>query len=243
MGTIAVIQARMRSTRLPDKVMKDIGGTTMLARVVRRTQRATLLKQVIVATSNALADDAIVAECKRLGVEVFRGDEEDVLDRYYQAAQHYGADPIVRITADDPLIDPEVIDKVVRAFFNAQPDFAGNNIRYTYPVGLDVDVMTFAALERTWREAAEEYQRAHVVEYMLEHPERFRLLSVEHDGDLSDMRWTVDTPEDLAFVRAVYERLGNHNDVRWTDVLDLLEHEPHLADINRHIRPKPTEDG
>lgn len=238
MRVVAIIQARMGSSRLPGKVLQDIGGSTMLARVVRRTQRAASLDEVIVATTVETDDEVIVAECRRLSVPVFRGDKEDVLDRYYQAAQAYHAAIIVRITSDCPLIEPEVVDQVVRACLDAQADYASNTLQRTYPRGLDTEVMTLSALELAWRQATEPYQRIHVTPYLYQHPDQFKLLSVTDDQDHSRYRWTVDTPDDLAFVREVYRRLDNDDAIRWTQVLDLLEREPALLRINTGVPQK-----
>jgi spore coat polysaccharide biosynthesis protein SpsF len=243
MRVVAIIQARMGSTRLPGKVLKDIGGRTMLARVVRRTQRSTLLDEVVVATTVKSDDDAIVAECTRLGVPVFRGEEDDVLDRYYRAAQAHRAQAIVRITSDCPLIEPDVIDEVVDAFLETTPDYACNTLERTYPRGLDTEVMTLAALERVWRQATESYQRIHVTAYIYQNPDQFELLSITGDQDFSHYRWTVDTLEDLEFVRAVYDRLGNDDTVGWKGVLDLLAREPDLATLNRAIRQRVLHEG
>ena len=243
MKVVAVIQARMGSTRLPGKVLKDIGGETMLERVVRRTQRASLLDQIVVATTVEPSDDVIVAECERLGVPIFRGDEQDVLDRYYQAAGAYEAEVVVRITSDCPLIDPKITNRVVRAFLDETPDCASNTLVRTYPRGLDTAVVTTAALARAWREATEPYQRAHVMPYIYQNPDLFRLLSVSGEVDYSHYRWTVDTQEDLDFVRAVYARLGNDDTFGWCDVLEILAQEPELTDLNRHIRQKALEEG
>ena len=240
---IAILQARMGSTRLPGKVLKDIGGKTMLARVVRRAQRATLLDRIVVATTVEPSDDVIVAECQRLGVSIFRGDEQDVLDRYYRAAKAYEAEAVVRITSDCPLIDPEVIDSVVCAFLDKKPDCASNALVRTYPRGLGTSVMTMAALTRTWHEAREPYQRTHVTVYIHQNPGLFRLLAVMGETDYSSYRWTVDTPEDLAFVRAVYAHLGNDDTFSWRDVLEILAQEPELMELNRHIRQKALTEG
>jgi len=153
MNVVAIIQARMGSTRLPGKVLLDLAGRTMLARVVRRVGRAALIDEVMVATADAPDDDAIVEECRRLRVPCFRGSEHDVLDRFHRAAIAHRADVVVRITADCPLIDPEVTDRVIRAFFDERPDYASNTLRRTYPRGLDTEVMTAAALVRASREA------------------------------------------------------------------------------------------
>jgi spore coat polysaccharide biosynthesis protein SpsF len=241
--TVAIIQARMGSTRLPGKVLKDIHGETMLARVVRRTQRAGNLDEVVVATTVEPGDEPIVAECARLKVYVFRGSEEDVLDRYYKAARAHRADVVVRITSDCPLIEPEVIDRVVGAFLDARPDYASNTMERTYPRGLDIEVMTMAALERAWVEASEPYQRIHVTPYFYQNPDIFRLLSVRHRAALGEYRWTVDTPEDLAFVRQVYGYLGNGGAFSWREVLDLLDRKPELMALNREIRQKALHEG
>jgi spore coat polysaccharide biosynthesis protein SpsF len=235
---VAIIQARMGSTRLPGKVLKDLCGETVLARVVNRTRRGTLLNEVVVATSVQPADDAIVQECGRLSVACFRGDEADVLDRYYRAAKKFSADAIVRITSDCPLIDPEVSDKTIRAFLERHPDYASNVLERKYPRGLDTEVMTFAALESAEREARDPYQREHVTPFLYQHPERFRLVSVTGDRDYSHYRWTLDTREDLEFLRAVYERRAETSDPAWQDVLRILEGEPDLTAINEHVKQK-----
>ena len=243
MKTVVIIQARMGSTRLPGKVLKDIGGQTMLARVVRRTQRAKTLDEVLVATSIDATDEPVVTECNKLEVPVFRGAEDDVLDRYYHAAQAHRAQTIVRVTSDCPLIDPGVIDKVVNAFLKAEPDYASNIIERTYPRGLDTEVVSLPALKRAWQHATEHYQRIHVMPYFYQNADLFHLLSVVNDEDFSAYRWTVDTPEDLSFIRKVYERLGNDSDIAWTDVLALLAREPALAELNIAIRQKALHEG
>jgi spore coat polysaccharide biosynthesis protein SpsF len=219
----------MGSTRLPGKAIREIEGQTMLARVVSRVERAARVDEVTVATTDREADDAIVAECERLGIRVFRGSEQDVLSRYEGAAATFGAGPIVRITSDCPLIDPEIIDEVVAALGDA--DFAANTLERTYPQGLDVEVIARGALDRAAEEALDPYDREHVFPYVYGHPERFRLVSVRGDEDWSSLRWTVDEAADLEFVRAVYKRLGDPPG--WRSVLALLEREPKLAAINR----------
>lgn len=243
MQVVAIIQARMGSTRLPGKVLKDIGGKTMLALVVLRAQRAELLDKVVVATTVNPADEAVVTECGRLGVEVFRGEEEDVVDRYYRAAKAQHAKTVVRITSDCPLIDHGIVDKVIRAFQEEGTDYASNSLKRTYPRGLDAEVMTMAALEKAWKEAGKLYERVHVTPYIYLNPGLFKLLSVTCESDYSHYRWTVDTQEDLDFVQAVYARFVNNDSFTWRDVLALLEKEPELAALNRHIRQKNLEEG
>jgi spore coat polysaccharide biosynthesis protein SpsF len=243
MKIAAIIQARMSSTRLPGKVLMDLGGETVLARVVRRLRRATLIEEIVVATTSSVADQAIVRECQRLSVGVFRGEENDVLDRYYHAAQWTDADGIVRITSDCPLIDPEITDQTIRSFLERRPDYAGNALQRTYPRGLDTEVMTWEALASAWREARLSYQRAHVTPYIYENPDRFDILPVKGAADYSSHRWTLDREEDLAFIRAVYDRLGNDDSFSWCDVLALLEQEPELVELNREVMQKALHEG
>jgi glutamate-1-semialdehyde 2,1-aminomutase len=230
MITAAIIQARMCSSRLPGKVLADVAGQPMLKRVCERVARATRVDVVLVATSTGPADDAVADFCRREGVRCYRGSEDDVLDRYYHAAREAKADVVVRITADCPLIDPAVIDKVIDAFRRAGVDYACNTLRRTYPDGLDVEVFTAAALGRAWREAAKAAEREHVTPY-LRTSGHFRTLGVESEIDLSarQLRWTVDEPEDLAFVRQVYQEANGQQALGFREVLGLLERKPELA--------------
>ena len=243
MKIVAIIQARMGSSRLPGKVMKDLCGQTVLARVVKRTHRADLVDEVVVATTVLPADDAIVEECKRLSVARFRGDEADVLDRYYRAAQLFAADAIVRITSDCPLIDPELIDTTVRAFLDEKADYATNSLVITYPRGLDVEVFTADALAHAWREAKESYHRAHVTPYLYEHAEQFKIMSLTSEKNLGHFRWTLDTPEDWNLIETIYRRFDGRDDFRWREVLALMNSEPELADLNSHVRQKAITEG
>jgi spore coat polysaccharide biosynthesis protein SpsF len=240
---VAIIQARMGSTRLPGKVLKDLEGATVLARVLARVKRAATIGEMMVATSDSRGDDAIVAECKRFDTRVFRGDEKDVLDRYYRAAQFSKAEIVVRITADCPLIDPEITDITVKAFLAERPDYASNALIRTYPRGLDTEVMTMRALESAWRDATAPYQRAHVTPYLYQDQSPFKVLAVKGKQDHSALRWTLDTEADLEFLRAIYARFGGRDDFGWRDVLSLLEREPALAEINRHVAQKDLHEG
>ena len=245
MKVTAIIQAHMGSTRLPGKVLVDICGRPMLVRVVERARRAALIDELIVATSDLAGDDAIVACCTSIGIACFRGDDSDVLDRFAMAARWADADAIVRITSDCPLVDPEVVDLVIDRFARSPSpvDYASNKIPQSFPRGLDTEVFTRAALERAWREASASYERMHVTAYMYEHPDAFRLLSVTSDVDRADWRWTVDTVDDLRFVREVYGRLGPEGLFTWNDVVTLLEREPGLREINLTVRQKDAREG
>lgn len=242
MKTTAIIQAHMGSTRLPGKVLINIGDRTMLARVVRRASRAKTLDSVVVACSTEPGDEAIVRECERLGIGYFRGSDSDVLDRYYQTSRAFPSDAYVRITSDCPVIDPEVIDKVVTTLTEGRFDYASNTVQRTYPRGLDTEVFTGEGLARIWAEAKEPYQRVHVTPYFYQNPELFKLGYVTQNVDQNEMRWTVDTPDDLRFISALYERLGGDDEFSWREVLALLEREPKLAAINQHVQQKKLQD-
>jgi spore coat polysaccharide biosynthesis protein SpsF len=235
----------MGSSRLSGKVLMDLAGQTVLERVVRRVQRCKYVDEVVVATSVSPADDEIVAKCGQMEVPVCRGSESDVLDRFFMAAHAHQADICVRITADCPLLDPEVSDEIIRRFRQANPsvDYASNKIPQSFPRGLDTEVFTIAALERAWQNASLPYERAHVTIYMYEHPDQFKLLSVMCDVDRANWRWTLDTLEDLIFIRQIYARLCPDERFTWRDVIAIVEQEPALCNINRHIVQKPVQEG
>lgn len=237
-NVVAVIQARMGSTRLPGKVMADIEGYPMLWHVVTRARQARLVSDVIVATSIEKTDDRVADYCKTNGFRVFRGSETDVLDRYYQAAKLHSADAIVRITADCPLIDPDIVDIVIRAYRAEGCDYAANILVRTYPHGLDTEVFSFAALEAAWRDARNPAEREHVTPF-LRSSGRFRLYNVQNEIEIGEhyYRWTVDEPRDLEFVRAVYAHFGATKPFGWREVLDLLDANPELAQINSSLEP------
>ena len=235
----AIIQARMGSTRLPGKVLAEIAGHPMLWHVVNRVREAKTLDKVIVATSDSPSDNILVASCEQDGIPCFRGREDDVLDRYYQAARWIGADAIVRITADCPLIDPVVLDKVVTAYLDGECNYASNTIERTYPDGLDTEVFSFEALEKAWREARLMSEREHVTPYIWKNLDLFRLRQVTQQTDLSDLRWTVDEPEDLEFVRKIYEYLYQPGHVfLMDDIVKLLQRHPELPGNQPGLRDK-----
>lgn len=241
-GTVAIIQARMASSRLPGKVLQNIGGVPMLARVVVRARRAQTLGQVVVATTTDERDDPLAAFCQSQGFPCFRGHPYDVLDRYYQAACAFNAQVVVRLTADCPLIDPEEIDRTVRAFHAAQVDFAANRLpppwQRTTPIGMDTEVVTFEALARAWQEAESKHSREHVMPYFYEQAGRFKTLLVDHDPDWGELRLTVDTAEDLALVREIYRRFDDTDEFGQSDIIALLNAEPDLLQINADVRHK-----
>jgi spore coat polysaccharide biosynthesis protein SpsF len=243
---VAVVQARMGSTRLPGKVLLDIAGRPMLTRVMQRLESATRLDARVLATSHLPQDDPIAELCQREGLRCFRGEPHDLLDRYYRAALEQQAQVVVRVTADCPLIDPDLVDQTVQAFQQADPpvDFAANRLprRRTYPIGQDTEVCSMAALEQAWRQAAEPHQREHVMPFFYENPDRFRTLLLDYKEDLGDLRWTVDTPEDLAFVREVYRRMAPRTEFGWLEILNLVRQDPDLAAINAHVEHRTEQD-
>ncbi len=239
MNIVAIIQARMGSTRLPGKVLMDLAGKPMLERVIRRTGRATRLSEVVVATTTNPQDRVIARLCHDLGVPFTCGSEFDVLDRYYQAAVRYHADAIVRITADCPLIDPGIIDNVISEFLNLPyVDYVSNTFSLrTFPRGLDVEVMQFKALERARTLDRSRLSREHVTRYIHQRPDIFSIRAYWHTEDLSKFRWTVDTPEDLKLLRLIFSSFNN-DEFTWLEVVDLLEANPDLNLINSHIVQK-----
>ncbi len=238
MRTVAIVQARVGSTRLPGKVLLPLAGKPMLAHVVERTERADRLDEVVVATTVSVRDEAIVDACRSRGWPVERGSEDDVLDRYYEVAQKHHAGTIVRITSDCPLTDPTIIDRAVTMFSQGGFDYVSNTLDpRTFPRGLDVEVFSFRALERAWNEDRDPAWRDHVTPYIHRHPERFRLGRLAHDRDLSGYRWTVDTQEDFELVRRIFEHFRT-NTFSWTEVLQLLATHPDWNAINRGVKQK-----
>jgi spore coat polysaccharide biosynthesis protein SpsF (cytidylyltransferase family) len=239
----AIVQARMGSTRLPGKALLDIDGLSMLARVVDRARRAQRVDCIVVAAPSTSGDDELAAHAAALGVDVYRGDEHDVLDRYYQAAKLHQLNVVVRVTSDCPLLDPGVLDAVVDLLVapGSRVEYAASTLVRTYPRGLDVEAVPFPVLERVWREARSPHERAHVFPYIHEHTGRFVTAGISEPIDRSHMRWTVDTEDDLAFVRAVCRALGTL-EFTWRDVLKVLDANPELVRINALIRQKSAYD-
>lgn len=246
----AVVQARVGSTRLPGKVLRRVAGDTLLGHLLRRLARSREVDRTVVATTRLGGDDAVVEEAGRHGIVAYRGEEDDVLKRYLGAARAHGVDPVVRVTADCPLLDPEVLDEAVRRFQRVaagNPEAAllvtnGGPTERTYPRGLDVEVVSLAALEAA--DAAlppGAPEREHVTAWLYRHAEAVRIERLRLPLDLSFLRWTVDTAEDFAFVTAIYDELGDRvPDFGFRDVLSILGRRPELVAINVHVRQKAT---
>jgi spore coat polysaccharide biosynthesis protein SpsF len=232
MRTVAIIQARMASTRLPGKILADIAGQPLLYHVLKRAQQARTLDLVTVATTDRSSDEPTELCCLNLGVPCFRGNEVDVLDRYYRAAEKFAAEAVVRLTADCPLLDPQVVDKGVVFFQSGSYDYVCNDQPPTYPDGLDVEVFRHDALARAWREARLPSEREHVTPYIWKQPELFHLGRFDNDTDYSNLRWTVDEPADLDFVRRVYAHFGATAQFGMAEILDLLAKKPEVQTVN-----------
>lgn len=239
MKVVAIIQARMGSTRLPGKILKDVAGQPMLARVVERTRRAQTLDEVVIATTQLADDDILERLCSERAWPCFRGSERDVLDRYYRAAVEFKADLIVRITSDCPLIDPHLIDEHVNRLISrwAEVDFVTNMFQQTYPLGLAVEAMPADVLARMKRMSQTDIRKEHVTTLAYEEPGWLQIDHILHTVDLSHLRWTVDTQEDLELVRLIFQHFG-HDRFSWGQVLPLLEEHPEWCEINRNIPQK-----
>lgn len=230
---LALLQARMSSTRLPGKVLMPIVGRPMLALQLERLKRCTSLDKLTVATSIDSSDDSLASLCANEGVDCFRGSLNDVLDRFACAARPHAPDVVVRLTGDCPLADPSLIDDIVFRFVESDFDYLSNCAPATFPDGLDVEVMRFRDLEIAAREAVLPSQREHVTPFIRKQPERFSVGNYFSEIDRSFMRWTVDEPEDFEFVKRIYERLYPTKPAFTTDdVLAILTLEPELAAIN-----------
>lgn len=231
--TLAVLQARMSSSRLPGKVLAELQGAPMLLRQIDRIRRARLLDRLIVATSADAGDDQLATVVAGAGTEVFRGSLDDVLGRFMGAAASVDCQHVVRLTGDCPLADPDVIDAVVAHHFVTDADITTNSVVATFPDGLDVEVMRADALRRAATEASAAFEREHVTQFLYRRPTEFRIVHYKQPRNLSHLRWTVDEPRDLELVRAIYAALFPVNPAfGMHDVLRLLASRPDLAELN-----------
>ncbi|NVN96590.1 MAG: glycosyltransferase family protein, partial [Bacteroidetes bacterium] len=237
MKILTVIQARMSSSRLPGKVMLPILDKPLLYRMVERLEKAKNIGQIVIATSKMIEDDQIEDFCKEINLSCFRGHLTDLLDRHYQVAKTFGADTIVKIPSDCPLIDPKIINKVIQYFIdNAEFDYVSNLHPATYPDGNDVEIMSFQALELAWENAQKPFEREHTTPFIWENKESFKIGNVKWETNLdlsSSLRFTIDYIEDYNFIKCVYEELYHTNPkFGLNDILQLLKKKPEIADIN-----------
>jgi len=244
MNIVAIIQARMGSTRLPGKVMRALLGKPMLWHIVNRLRYVQELHDVVVATSEAPADHTIIQFCKDNNIACFAGSENDVLDRFYQAALIHKGDPLLRITGDCPFADPELIDQLIHLYVNGQYDHvgvaAGAGAIYLetgrFPSGLDAECFSFSALARAWREAKTKSDREHVTPYIWRNKDKFRCAHLMAKANYSELRWTVDTEADFELVSVIYKALYREDRLfLMKDILDYLSQHRELSEINREF--------
>lgn len=234
MKTIAIVQARMGSTRLPNKVMKPIAGVPMIELLLTRLSRSIEMNQIVVATSVDERNRPLVEHVRKLGYACEQGSENDVLDRFMQAARIHQADVVVRITGDCPLVDPNLVDEVIRRFKASNVDYFSNISPPTYPDGLDIEVFTFKALEQAAQETSKPFDREHVTPYLRD-PKRFATAGIQHNQDLSALRWTVDEPADFAVIEKVFQHFYPRTDFNWIEILKLQHRHPEIFNINQHL--------
>lgn len=239
MRIVAIIQARMGSTRLPGKILKKVNGRPLLSYQIERLQQSNYINDLVIATTIDEKDDLIVELCEKNNILSFRGSEEDVLARYYETAKAFKAEAIVRITSDCPIIDVQVVDKTIQYFINNNFDYVSNTVERTYPRGLDTEIFTFAALEIAYNEAVLERDREHVTAYFYTNPDIFKISSVRNEIDYSKYRWTVDTEEDFQLIKNIIENLYSDNpQFTLHDTVQLMETNPDWFNINAHIEQK-----
>jgi len=234
---LAIIQARLGSTRLPGKACLDLAGRPMLTHVIERSSRSRLIGDLIVATTTSADDLAIVRLCAEMNVRVYCGHENDPLERYYQAARLYGADHVLRLKGDCPLIDPQIIDQAIDLHLTSTADYTSNTLQRTYPVGLDVEILSRATLDKVWREAGLRSEREHITLYIAKHANDFRISHLTQSENMSAKRWTADYPEDYQLLQRIFDTLYPGNPRFGTPaVLDFLAEHPELENLNAHIR-------
>lgn len=233
----AIIQARTGSKRLPDKVFKLLCNKPLIWHVTNRLKYSRKIETVILATTLNEKDNALENWASENGIPCFRGSEENVLERYYNAAQYFSVDTIVRITADDPFKDPQVIDKVITLFEEKKLDFAYNNNPPTFPEGLDTEVFSFEALTRAYNSSVDLYEKEHVTQYFYRNPALFSQLCLRNPTDLSYLRWTIDTQKDWDMAEIVYNNLYPSNPkFSMGDILELLKKNPSIAELNSDVK-------
>lgn len=235
MNNLLVIQARTGSSRLPNKVLKELCGKPMLQHIIERTQKSKKVDCIVVATTVREEDGKIEELCKNINIDCYRGSEDDVLDRYYQAANRYKPVNVIRITADCPFIDPIIIDQIIQVHEDGGYDYTSNTLVETYPDGLDTEVFKFSALKKAWEKADLASEREHVTPY-IKFKDDFKRFSVERSPSLAEKRWTVDNDCDFEVVEQVYNALYGKKDIfLMNDILNFLDNNPQIERMNEHI--------
>ena len=242
MKTVLIIQARMQSSRLPGKVLRPLLDKPMLEWVIKRASHSQTINTCMVATTVDSSDDPIEEWCQTHNVPVYRGSQYDVLDRYYHAAVQEKADHIIRVTADCPLIDPTLMDELFSYYLEQNADFAANRLpppwHRTYPIGLDVEIVSFPMLKNAWKNASEKYEREHVMPWFYDTPGRCKVSILDYPVDYGMHRWTVDTPEDYEMMQELFEKLDSPMTDSWLDVLRVISENPQLELINASSHAK-----
>jgi spore coat polysaccharide biosynthesis protein SpsF len=225
---------------MPGKIFKTLAGKQMLWHVANRLSYAKMIDKIIIATTTLPKDDQVEQFCKVNGISFFRGSSNDVLSRYYEAAKIYNAEIVIRVTSDCPVIDPYIIDAMLTQFINEDHiDYLSNSIRRTFPRGLDAEIFTFSALEKTYNEAKLDYEHEHVTPYIYNNPDKFIIKNYANDTDFSFHRWTVDTEEDFKLIETIYNSLYKPGNIfLFKDILQLLERRPELTKLNQDIKQK-----
>jgi spore coat polysaccharide biosynthesis protein SpsF len=241
MKVIIIVQARMTSTRLPGKVLLKIAGKSLLEYQIERLLRVSLADSVVVATTLNNTDQPIVNLCNQLGVAIYRGDENDVLARYFEAAITYDADVIVRVTSDCPLIDPQIVDEVIQSYLDLQPQvrYVSNTLQRTLPRGMDTEVFAIEALKEAFQGATTTPDREHVTPFIYRQPKRYGISQVIYNKDESHHRWTVDTPEDFELIQRILEYLyPKRPEFNLNDCIELIAQRPEWSSLNDHVEQK-----
>jgi|TARA_R110001583_G_scaffold96819_4_gene241503 spore coat polysaccharide biosynthesis protein SpsF len=234
MDTLAILQARCSSTRLPNKVIKPLADKEMILHQIDRIKQCKNIDALVVATSTDPSDNALAELCNRNSIECFRGSLNNVLDRFYQAWSKHRSINIVRLTGDCPLTDPEVTDRVISEHIRFEADYTSNVLPPTYPDGLDVEVFNSKSLETAWKNAKLPSELEHVTPYIINHPELFSKHNVTQSVDLSHLRWTVDNPEDFIFVEIIYHNFFNkEKNFLQKDIVEYIESHPEIKNINK----------
>jgi len=235
-----IVQARMKSTRLPGKTLLKIDTkNTVLDFVINQLSCSKQIEKIVIATTNLESDDIIENFVKKLNLQIFRGNSNNVLDRYFQCAKYFSFDIIVRITADNPLIDPNIVDDVITEFLTNSLDYITNTTPRTYPHGTEVEVFSFAALEKAWKNAEKPSEKEHVTPYFHNYKNKFKTSNVKYGENISNLRWTIDQKNDLILVRSIISKI-NKRPILLTDILELLSNEPKLLEINKN---QPKDEG
>lgn len=233
---VAIIQARLGSTRFPKKIFSTLAEKPLIWHVIDRLKYSKKIDKIVLATTDTLIDNELATWAEREEVALFRGSENNVLERFYLAAKQYGADVVVRITADDPFKDPVIIDKVIDKLLKEKLDFAYNNYPPTFPEGLDTEVFTFDSLVRAYTQSVDDYEREHVTQYFYRNKELFKQGNYVNTSDLSYLRWTIDTEQDYFMAKEVYKLLYRKNEIfLMHDILEVLKKDPKISEINKYV--------